>query len=65
MTDQKCIEACEAAYASGVRRCNDVLMDCLAIATSEAQKQQCKESFKRCMELCKEAREACLETCNS
>ena len=65
MTDQKCIEACDGAYASGVGKCNQVLMDCLSIANSEAEKQQCKERFKKCMALCKEAREACLDTCNS
>jgi len=63
MADQHCIDACEGAYKSGVAKCNQVLMDCLATSPTDEEKQRCKERFKKCMELCKEARQTCLEVC--
>ena len=63
MPDELCVEACKAAYGSCVGNCNQVLLDCLATASSEEEREQCRTRFKKCMELCKEARQACLETC--
>ena len=64
MVGQSCVEACKAAYGGCVGTCNQMLIDCLARSLSEEERQQCKERFKKCMELCKEVRQACLESCD-
>ena len=63
MPDMACQDACKAAYASAVSQCSKVLMDCLALAKNDADREQCKAHFEKCMALAKDARDICLATC--
>lgn len=63
VADKECSDACKDAYKDCVKNCNKVLVDCLASAKNDKEKEACKERFKKCMHLCKEAKEICLEVC--
>lgn len=50
-------EGCNEAFKECIKKITDVLVTCLAIAKNDAEKQECRERYKRGMRLCKEAYE--------
>lgn len=61
--DPDCEAACKEAYRDCVKNCFRVLVDCLATAKNDEEREQCRSRFRSCMQLCKEARDLCVKEC--